>query len=164
MKVEDLDIRYTRVTDTPYVKKWLMDPRILSFFPMKDEKEVELALSCWMHFVRYSCSLTATYQHIPCGIATLFLMPYKKVSHHCSMKVCVDPNLHRRGIGTALVRNLKHLAAEYFHLESLHIEIFEGNPIVHLLKKQGFREFIRQEDYVKEGNSYRARVCLEVTL
>ena len=53
-------------------------------------------------------------------------MPYKKVAHHCLFKIVVDPKHQRKGIGRALLKNLKHLAKTYFHLELMHIEVFEG--------------------------------------
>ncbi|MFS8563575.1 MAG: GNAT family N-acetyltransferase [Rhabdochlamydiaceae bacterium] len=80
-------------------------------------------------------------------------MPYKKVAHHCLAKVIVDPKWQRQGIGSSLVRNLKHLAKNYFRLEMMDIEVFEGNPLIELLQKEGFHEVFRQEKFVKEeGN------------
>lgn len=158
------DIRYTYVTDIMYLKQWLQVPGMLQFFPMTTEKEWEDAAQCWIGFCRWSCSLTATIGHVPCGIGTLFLMPYKKVAHHCLAKVIVDPKWQRQGIGSSLVRNLKHLAKNYFRLEMMDIEVFEGNPIIDLLRKEGFYEVFRQEKFVKEGGQYRARIFMEAKL
>ncbi len=155
----DLDIRYTRPMDGSYLKEWIMHPEVLSYFPMSDEKEVGDAVSCWISFSKYQCSLTATIDHIPCAVATLFLMPYKKVSHHCSFKICVDPKRFRRGIGFSLLKNLKHLAKTYFHLEEIYIEVFGDNPLIHLLKKFDFYEFAKQEKYVKVEGKYLPRTC-----
>ncbi len=160
----DLDIRYTRATDILYLRKWVSVPEVLYWFPMSDEKEIEDALRCWMSYTQYSCSLTAVLDGVPCGIATLFLMPYKKVAHHSLFKIVVDPLLHRKGIGTSLVRNIKHLAKNYFHLEFLHVEVFEGNPLIALLQQQGFYEFARQDLYVKNEGKYLARILLETAL
>ena len=110
MDIPGFDIRYTYVTDISYLRQWIRSPGMLQWFPMTEEKEVEDALQCWIGFCRWSCSITATVNHIPCGIGTLFLMPYKKVAHHCLFKVIVDPNFQKKGIGNALIRNLKHLA------------------------------------------------------
>ena len=160
----DFDIRYTYVTDLPYLKEWLSATGMLHWFPMSDEREVEDAAQCWIGFCRYSCSLTATINGVPCGIGTLFLMPYKKVAHHCLFKLIVHPEHQRKGIGGSLLKNLKHLAKQYFRLELMHIEVFEGNPIVHLLKKYNFHEFARQDNYVKEGDQYLARILYESSL
>ena len=158
------DIRYTYVTDIMYLKQWLQAPGMLKFFPMTTEKEWQDAAQCWIGFCRWSCSLTATIGHVPCGIGTLFLMPYKKVAHHCLAKVIVDPKWQRQGIGSSLIRNLKHLAKNYFRLEMMDIEVFEGNPLIDLLKKEGFYEVFRQEKFVKEDGQYRARIFMEAKL
>ncbi len=156
-----LDIRYTYLTDGPQLRDWLHHPDVQKWFPVSLEKEIDDAVQCWTGFSRFSSSLTATLNGVPCGIGTLFLMPYRKVAHHCLFKIVVDPVHQRRGIGTALLRNLKHLAKNYFHLELMHIEIFEGNPILHLLKKFDFHEFARQANFVKDGDQYLARVLME---
>jgi len=157
----EFDIRYTYLTDAPYLREWLMKPEVLHWFPMSNEKEIDDAVQCWIGFCRYSCSLTATIGGTPCGIGTLFLMPYRKVAHHCLFKLVVDPVYQRKGIGSSLVRNLKHLAKNYFHLELIHIEVFEGNPLIPFLKKFDFKEFARQDGFVKEKDQYLGRVLLE---
>lgn len=164
MNIPGFDIRYTYLTDMSYLRQWVMSPGMLKWFPMSTEKEIEDALQCWIGFCRWSSSITATVNHVPCGIGTLFLMPYKKVAHHCLFKLIVDPHWQRKGIGQALVRNLKHLAKTYFHLEIIATEVFEGNPIISLLKKEGFNEVFRQEKFVKDEGGYKARVFLETRL
>ena len=159
-----IDIRYTHMNDLPYMKQWVASPAVLYWFPMSEGKEVDDALQCWIGFSKYNCSLTVIYKDAPVAIGTLFLMPYRKVAHHCMFKLVVDPKYHRKGIGRALIRNLKHLAKNYFRLELMHIEVFEGNPLIALLKKEGFTEFVRQEKYVKENGQYLARILLEVSL
>ena len=161
---EELDIRYTRVFDISYLRQWLHDPEILRWFSMSSEQEIEQAIACWMNFSRYNASLTAVMGRVPCGIATLFLPPYKKVSHHCLFKICVDPKYQRKGVGSALIKNIKHLAKTQFHFESVHAEVFDGNPLIPLLKKFDFHEFARQEYYVKAKDRYFARVLLEAKL
>ena len=160
-ELEGFDIRYTYVTDTPPLREWLLTPDVQKWFPVSEEKEIEDAVQCWVGFSRYSSSITATVHGVPCGIGTLFLMPYRKVAHHCLFKFIVDPKFQKKGIGTALLKNLKHLAKNYFHLDLMHIEVFEGNPVISLLKKQGFHEFARQEKFVKDKDGYRARILFE---
>jgi putative acetyltransferase len=161
MDLPGYDIRYTNTTDEPYLRQWMSAPGMLHWFPMLQEKEVEDAIQCWIGFSRFNCSLTATINGIPCGIGTLFLMPYQKVSHHCLIKIIVDPQHQRKGIGSSLLKNLKHLAKNYFHLELMHVEVFEGNPLHSLLLKHDFQEFARQERYVKENGKYLTRILLE---
>src|SRR6185295_18423587 len=106
INIPGLDIRYTYITDAKYLKEWLKAPGVSHWFPMSTEKEIDDAAQAWMGFSRYSCSLTCTVDSIPCAIGTLFLMPYRKVAHHCLIKLIVDPNYRRRGIGTSLLKNL----------------------------------------------------------
>lgn len=164
MTTADHDIRYTYVTDTSYLRQWLLHPDIAPWFPITTEKELDDSVQCWIGFSRWSASLTATVKHVPVGMGTLFLMPYKKVAHHCLFKVVVDPKWQRNGIGTSLIKNLKHLAKNYFHLEQMNTEVFEGNPIVKILESQGFNFFAKQDHYVKEGNLYKARLLYEAPL
>jgi len=161
MELPGYDIRYTFVTDMPFLRDWLATPGMLHWFPMSEGREVEDAIQCWIGFSRFSASLTATLNGTPCGMGTLFLMPYQKVAHHCMFKIIVDPKHQRKGIGGSLLKNLKHLAKNYFHLELMHIEVFEGNPIIHLLKKYDFHEFARQERFIKENDKYFARILFE---
>lgn len=157
-------IRYSNVFDKAYLRDWL-EPSTLLWFPMSNEKELDDALRVWISFSRFSASLTAMINHVPCGIATLFLMPYRKVRHHCVCKIIVDPKLRRRGIGTALMNELFRLAKTSFQLEILHAEIFEGNPSLFLFQKMGFESFVKQDDYVKlEDGRYMARLLLEKLL
>jgi RimJ/RimL family protein N-acetyltransferase len=160
-EIPGFDIRYTYVSDMPYLREWLAQTNMLHWFPMTEEKEVEDAIQCWIGFSRYSSSLTATVKGIPCAIGTLFLMPYQKVAHHCIFKIIVDQKYQKMGIGSSLLKNLKHLAKQYFRLELMHIEIFEGNPIMHLLHKFDFHEFARQERFVKENDRYLTRILFE---
>lgn len=158
------DLRYTYMTDAPFLKEWLSEENMLHWFPMSTEKEVEDAIACWIGFCRFSCSLTATLNGVPVGMGTLFLMPYRKVAHHCIFKMIVSKKHQHSGIGTSILKNLKHLAKQYFKLELMHIEVFEGNPIISLLHKADFKEFARQSHYVKEGDHYFSRVLLECNL
>ncbi len=159
--IPGLDIRYTYVTDTPYLRDWLHNPEVQKWFPVSEEREIEDAIQCWIGFSRYSSSLTATLNGTPCGIGTLFLMPYRKVAHHCLFKLVVNPKQQRKGIGSSLLKNLKHLAKNYFHLDLIHIEVFEGNPFIGLLQKFDFHEFARQERFVKDQDGYKGRVLFE---
>jgi RimJ/RimL family protein N-acetyltransferase len=157
-------MRYTTVTDGPYLRDWLLAPGQLHWFPMSEGKELEDAVQCWIGFCRWNASLTATIDGVPCGIGTLFLMPYRKVAHHCLFKLIVDPKYRRQGIGNSIVKNLKHLAKAFFRLEAMHIEVFEANPLIPLLEKMDFYTVTTQDKYVKEGDRYFARVLMQLDL
>lgn len=152
------DIRYSTLFDAAHLKHWLKQDNMLHFFPLSEEREIDSAVAAWMSFSRQKASLTATIDGKPCGIATLFLPLYRKVGHHSFFKIIVDPSMQRQGIGSSLLKNLMHLAKSYFNFEIVHIEIIEGNPIVHLLEKFQFEMFTRQERYFKENDTYYARL------
>lgn len=161
-----LDIRYSNLGDAPQLKQWLCIPEVQRWFPCAEEREIEDAVQCWIGFSRYSSSLTATLDKgaTIAGVATLFLMPYRKVSHHCLFKMVVDPQYQHKGIGTSLLKNLKHLAKNYFHLQIMHIEVFQDNPFIHLLEKSDFHVFARQEKFVKDNGRYLARILYQTHL
>lgn len=160
----DFDVRYTEAADGASMRRWLLDPKVAREFPLSGEQELEAFLPNWLGFYRFKCSLTATYKDSVIGVGTLLLMPYKKLVHHCLSYLVVDPAYQRQGVGTALMRNLKHLAKDYFKFESVYSEYYDGSPIEGLLKKQGFEEVLRQEKFVKDKDGYRARVLMEARL
>ena len=161
---DDFDIRFSNINDLGYLQKWLKVEGMLHWFPPSDEGELENFANIWMSFSRYHASLTAIHKNVPVGIGTLYLMPYRKVAHQCMFQIIVDPSYQRQGIGRSLIKNLKHLAKNRFHLELMHVEILDENPIIPLLKSLDFTEFARQEKFVKENGAYYPRILMECDL
>lgn len=161
MDLPGYDIRFTELDDLGYLSLWLSLPNACDDFPF-NEHEKDEALKNWIGYSKYHASLTGTVDNVPRAIGTLFLMPYRKVAHHASFYVIVDPEFRRKGIGTSIVRNLIHLAKTRFRLESLHVEIFPPSSLQGILERLGFQEFARQENFVKFDNgTTRPRVLLE---
>ncbi|MBN1914414.1 MAG: GNAT family N-acetyltransferase [Parachlamydiales bacterium] len=156
--MEDLTIRYSVMEDLSYLKKWLHHKEVLQWFPFTTSQEVENVSRNWISFSRYRLSLTGMIKNKPVAIGTLFLMPYKKVAHQCTFYLIVDPEWRKQGIGTAMVKNLINLAKNYFHKEIVYMEVFEGCPIITLLRRFDFQEVAYQEKFVKEKGQYRARL------
>lgn len=160
--ISGLDIRYTEVTDAPFLKEWLLDPGVASWFPMADAAEIEDAVHRWIAFSRYRCSLTAVMEGVPCGMATLYLQPYRKLAHQCEFGIIVAPAYRNRGIGSDLLKNLTHLAKEYFRIELLHLQVYARNPAIRLYQRFGFKEFGCQTHWIKEtDNTYVGRIFME---
>lgn len=155
------DIRYSEPNDLSFMKEWFSFPQACDNYPFSGD-EREDYLKNWIGFSKFKASLTGTLQEVPCAVGTLFLMPYRKVAHHCSFQLIVDPNHRRKGIGTSMVRNLLHLAKTRFRSESVHVELFDPCSLQSILEKLGFKLFARQEKFVKmEDGTYRARLLLE---
>ena len=139
--LDDLEIRYTEATDAPFLKEWLLEPSIGRWFPLADEVEIEDAVQRWIGFHRYKCSLTAVQNGVPCGLATLYLQPYKKLAHQCEFGIIVGDGYRGKGIGSKLLKNLIHLAKTQYRIELLHLQVYSDNPAVNLYQRFGFKEF-----------------------
>jgi GNAT superfamily N-acetyltransferase len=155
-----LEIRFSEPDDLAFLNKCFADEGVCDDFPF-GIPEMEDALKNWIGFAKFKASLTGTLQNVPCAIGTLFLMPYKKVAHHCSFYLIVDPEHRRKGIGITMVRNLLHLAKTRFRLESVHVELYEPSPLFPLLQKLEFVEFARQENFVHIDGCHRPRILME---
>ncbi|MDR3624342.1 MAG: N-acetyltransferase [Chlamydiales bacterium] len=157
----DIIIRYTENEDAPFLKNWLEEPGVLRWFPMQDPLELEDAIKHWIGFSRYKCSLTAVDKGVPCGLSTLYLMPYRKVAHQCLFSIIVEKEHRRKGVGTLLLNNIIHLAKEQFRLDYLYLEVYEGNPAITLYDKFGFKEVGRQPHFIKEDGEYLGKIIME---
>ncbi len=156
-----LEIRYTEPGDAPYLKQWLLAPGMTRAFPMFDEVEIDDAVYRWIAFCRYKCSLTIMKDKVPCGIATLYLQPYRRIAHQCEFGIIVGPGFRNQGIGSYLLNNLLHFAKTQFKIELIHLQVYEGNPSINLYDRFGFREFGRQNRWIKDENGYSARIFME---
>lgn len=157
---KDFDIRYSERSDLQALEVWFADPKEREPFPFEDDAETAGSLKNWIGFSKYKASLTGIVGNEICAVGTLFLMPYRKVSHHALFYLIVHPAWRRRGIGTSMVRNLMHLAQTRFHLEGLYAEIYDPNPIVPLLSKLNFELNVRQENFVQIGGRGHARILM----
>jgi len=154
------DIRYSEMEDLTALEEWFSEPSSCNDYPFSFEEKGN-ALKNWIGFCRFKASLTGTIENKPCAVATLFLMPYKKVMHHCGFYIMVDPAYRRKGIGTSMLRNIFNLAKTRFSIEAVHAEVSEGSPLLPLLEKLDFEVFARQDNYMKIEGSPRARILLE---
>jgi len=157
-----LEFRYTEIEDGKHLKEWLMDPSVNRWFPMADEIEIDDAVNRWVGFSRYKCSLTALMDQEPCGIATLYLQPYKKLAHQCEFGIIVGQKYRAKGIGSELLKHLMHLAKVQFHIKLLHLQVYAKNPAKRLYQRFGFLEFGRQDGWIKEDDgSFTGRIFME---
>lgn len=156
-----LEVRYTQPEDAKYLKAWLLEPNAMRWFPMEDEVEIDDAVMRWIAFYRYKCSLTIMKDGVPCGIATLYLQPYRKLAHQCEFGIIVGAGYRNMGIGSYLMSSIMHLAKEKFKIELLHLQVYADNPAMNLYRRFGFTEFGRQNSWIKERNGYCGRIFME---
>lgn len=156
-----LELRYTEPGDAIYLKQWLADPDGGCWFPLEEEIEVDDAVIRWIAFCRYQCSITLLKDGIPCGIATLYLQPYKKLQHQSEFGIIVGKEYRGQRVGSYLLSCLMHMAKEKFNIELLHLQVYAGNPAVKLYHRFGFKEFARQEAWIKNQGKYYARIFME---
>ena len=161
---EDYDIRYSDLSDSEFVISWLKDSETAIWYPPETDGDKEVFVRNWLGFSKYKASLTALFKKTPIGVATIYLMPYIKVAHICSLYAIVDPAYQRKGVGVSLLRNLKHLAKQRFRLEAMHCEVYQGAPIERALIKAEFTRIIYQEKYIDFPDGPRARVIYESQL
>lgn len=156
--------RFSEEADQKYLVEWLLQPGVLEGFPLSDLKEIEDAARIWISYYKQNGVLTALCDGVPCGIANLYLQPYKKLAHQCLLAIIVDEKFRGQGIGTRLLMELIALGKERFHLELLHLEVYEGNPAVRLYERLGFQRYGFQRHFVKDQGRYIGKILMQKKL
>lgn len=164
MTQPELSFRLTRAEDAPPLMQWLMDPKILPWFPMIDAREVEDAVRIWIGYSRIEAGLTAEWNGEPCGMANLYIQPYKKLMHTCLFSIIVKESMRGKGIGGALLKQLMQHAKDKFKIEILHLEVYEGNPARKLYERHGFKPFGSQTHFIKENGKYLGKTFMQKQL
>lgn len=159
--MNELTIRLGQDSDQRYLVEWLLQPGVLEGFPLTDIREIEDAARIWVSYWKYGAVLTALWNGVPCGIANLYLQPYKKLSHQCLFAIIIDQNHQKKGIGTKLMQELIKLAKEKFHLEFIHLEVYAGNPAINLYRKLGFEQYGTHPKFIKDGNRYIDKILMQ---
>jgi len=128
---------------------------------MIDAREIEDSVRIWVGYSRIEAGLTALWNGEPCGMANLYIQPYKKQAHTCLFSVIVKEEMRGKGVGKELLEALMKYAKEKFHIEILHLEVYEGNPAKRLYERVGFTEFGRQSRFIKEEGKYIAKIFMQ---
>lgn len=152
---EHLSIRFAIESDEKYLIDWLLQPGVLEGFPLCDLREIEDAARIWMSYAKHHAVLTALWDDIPCAIANLYLQSYQKMAHQSLLAIIVDEKYRGKGVGKKLMQELLILAKERFQMEFVHLEVYEGNPAIHLYEKLGFQKYGLQRHFIKDKNTGR---------
>lgn len=144
-----IDIRYTRGLDELALHEWARHPKLSLYLPCSGEEEMRIFSRTWMYFSSKKAGLTAVVHNRCVGMGVLILMPYEKVMHHALVQMMVHPDHMRSGIGGELLKNLKHLAKTYFHIEVLFLELIGPTPHLKFFEMWGFKVYATQNGYVE---------------
>lgn len=156
------EFRLTRMSDSIELEHWLSDFKVFNFFPMYADCEFKEAATRWVSFSRYRSSLTALIDGKMVGLVTLYLQPYKRLMHQSEMGIIVAPSHRGQGIGSSLMDEVEKMAKQQFQIELLHLQVYFNNPAIHLYERKGFREFGRQERFMKQDDgSFQGRIFMQ---
>ena len=158
---EHTTIRFGEESDQAYLIEWLLQPGVLDGFPLTGIREIEDAARIWISYHKNHAVLTALWDGVPCGIANLYLQSYEKMSHQCLFAIIVDEKHRGKGVGAKLLRELMKLAKERFHLEFLHLEVYQGNPAIALYERLGFSQYGVHKRFIKDGGRYIDKILMQ---
>lgn len=161
MLQDHLTFRLTQAEDAPHLLEWLSDPLVMRWFPMCDSKEVEDAVRIWVGYSSLEMGITALWDGQPCGMSNLYVQPYRKQAHTCLFSIIIKEQFRGKGVGKALLEYVMKYAKERFHIEILHLEVYDGNPARYLYESLGFKEYGKQTRFIKENGAYHAKVYMQ---
>jgi RimJ/RimL family protein N-acetyltransferase len=165
MTLPHIQLRPSIAEDAPFLKEWLSDPLILYGFPMEGEKEVDDSARIWIEYATKGYGITAVCDNKVCGMTVLYIQSFEKLAHTCLFSIIVSTEYRNKGVGSALLNALMRLAKETFHIEILHLEVYEGNPAKRLYERMGFTPFGKHVSFAKEADgSYRAKIFMQKNL
>lgn len=159
-----IHVRSSREDEAPQVAAWVADPSALKWFPMTDQREIDDAIRIWAGYAKRGASFTAEYDGEIAGMAVLYLQPYQKFSHQCLFAIIVAEKFRGRGVGQALIEHFEKEGPKHFHLEKIHLEVYEGNPAIHLYERLGYKVYGTHPRFIKENGQYICKVLMEKEL
>lgn len=160
-----VSIRFSEMEDEKKLIEWLLQPNVLKWFPLSNHREITDAARIWMSYSQQQGALTALIDGKPCGIATLYLNPFRKLAHQCLLAILVDEKYRNRGVGRCLMEKMEALARDHFSVRLLHLEVYEGNPAIRLYERMGFIQYGYQKQFIKESDgNYLGKIMMQKKL
>lgn len=163
--MKNLTFRITKKSDGPYLKQWLLEPGVIKWFPMVNEREIDDSVRIWLTYDKGGSAITVECQGEPAGMAVLYINPFEKLKHQCLFAIIVGGKFRGKGIGTQLLDYIFALAKDKYGIQLIHLEVYEQNPAISLYKRSGFVEYGRHERFLKENpKTYRAKILMQKRL
>lgn len=159
-----LTLRKAHEEDRPYLIEWLMQSGVLKWFPLADLREVEDAVRISLSYGPQGAAITAILEGRPVGFANLYLQQFEKLAHQSLFMVIVDEQFRGRGIGRMLIEELERLGRETFHLDLLHLEVYDGNPAIRLYTRLGYTRYGYHPRFLKDEGGYLGKILLQKAL
>ena len=162
---DPISVRFAEEGEETHLVQWLLQPNILQWFPLSDLREIEDAARIWMSYSKQNGVLMALWNGEPCGTATLYLHPFRKLAHQALFAIIVAEEFRGKGVGKRLLFELEKLAKERFSIELLHLEVYDGNPAIRLYERLGFVQYGYQKRFIKEQDgSYLGKIMMQKPL
>ena len=159
-----IHIRLSKEEEASILTQWIARPDDLRWFPMTDQREIDDAVRIWVGYTLRHASFTAEYEGEIAGMAVLYLQPYQKLAHHCLFAIIVSAKHRNLGIGKALIEHFEKVAKDEFHIEIMHLEVYENNPAIHLYQRLGYKEYGRHPRFIKENGKYICKILMQKRL
>jgi putative acetyltransferase len=148
--------------DYPYLVSFLMEPGILQFFPMSNEKEAQESARIWISYAQLNSSFTLVKEGIPIGICTIYPQYAKKLAHQSLVSIIITEKERGKGYGKLLLQHIEKVAKHEFNMTLLHLEVYESNPARHLYEKVGYKRYGIHRRFLKDGpNHYSGKILMQ---
>ncbi len=163
--MSEIEIRISTPDDGQYMLEWFKEPGVLRYFPMVNDQESEHAAKIWLSFARIEASFTAELDGVVCGTAVIYVQVVKKLAHQALFAIIIDRKMRGLGIGTKMMHYLMKVAKEKFKIETLHLEVYKGNPAKRLYDRLGFVEYGCHRRFLKEpSGEYLSKIVMQKEL
>jgi putative acetyltransferase len=157
----EFTIRKSTVDDAKYIKEWLMQPGVLQWFPMSDEKEIDDSAKVWVSYSALESCFIAEINGEAVGSVLLNISQFEKIKHQCLISIIVSEKYRGQGIGRKLLEYIERVAKEKFHIQLLHLEVYENNPARRLYERVGYEVYGAHPKFIKEQNGYKSKILMQ---
>lgn len=158
-------VRPSVLEDAKEWYQWFRTGDILKWFPMTTQWEIEDAINISMSYMGQNGVFSIEKEGELCGIANIYINTMEKLKHQALFAIVIKEEFRGQGVGTHLTRHIIHEAKHNLGIKLLHLEVYEGNPAIHLYKKLGFVQYGLHKKFIKDENGeYHAKILMQKKL